>query len=44
MTTWQVYDNSVDGRPRMIAFNKGYFDTILDQETWDCFNRSADNG
>ena len=43
MTTWQVYDNS-NGRPRLIAFNNGYFDTILDHDTWDQFNRSADDG
>jgi predicted ABC-type ATPase len=43
VTTWQVYDNSGD-RPRMIAFNNSYFDTVLDHELWDRFNRSADDG
>jgi predicted ABC-type ATPase len=43
VTTWQVYDNS-NGRPRLIAFNNSYFDTILDQDVWDLFNRSADDG
>jgi predicted ABC-type ATPase len=43
VATWQVYDNS-NGRPGMIAFHNSYFDTILDQETWDAFNRSAEDG
>jgi predicted ABC-type ATPase len=42
-TTWQVYDNS-NGRPRMIAFNNSFFDTILDQDTWNAFNRSGEDG
>lgn len=40
VTTWQVYDNS-NGRPRLIAFNNSYFDSILDQDTWSLFTRSA---
>jgi predicted ABC-type ATPase len=43
VTTWQVYDNS-NGRGRLLAFNNGYFDTILDPAGWDLFNRSADDG
>jgi predicted ABC-type ATPase len=43
VTTWQVYDNS-NGRPRLIALNNSFFDTILDHETWEQFNRSADDG
>jgi predicted ABC-type ATPase len=43
VTTWQVYDNS-NGRPRLFAFNNSFFDTILDQETWERFNRSAEDG
>jgi predicted ABC-type ATPase len=43
VTTWQVYDNS-NGRPRLIAFNNSYFDTVLDPETWERFNRSAGDG
>ncbi len=41
-TTWQVYDNS-NGRPKLIAFNNNYFDTILDPDTWERFNRSAED-
>lgn len=40
--TWQVYDNS-DWDRRLIAINNSYFDTILDQDAWDAFNRSADD-
>jgi predicted ABC-type ATPase len=43
LTTWQVYDNS-NGRPRLIALNNSYFDTILDADRWDLFNRSAGHG
>jgi predicted ABC-type ATPase len=43
VTTWQVYDNS-NGHARLIAFTNGYFDTILDQDVWDVFNRSATDG
>jgi predicted ABC-type ATPase len=43
VTTWQVYDNS-NRRPRLIAFNSGYFDTILDTGRWELFNRSAGDG
>ena len=43
VTTWQVYDNSSGGRPRLIAFNDGYFDTVVDPDVWDRFNRSAEN-
>jgi predicted ABC-type ATPase len=40
VTTWQVYDNS-NGRARLIAFSNSYFDTVLDPDTWNLFNRSA---
>ena len=40
VTTWQVYDNS-NGGSRLIAFNNSFFDTVLDPETWELFNRSA---
>ncbi len=43
VTTWQVYDNSNCARC-LIAFNNSSFDTILDPETWDAFNRSAGDG
>lgn len=43
VTTWQVYDNS-NGRARLIAFNNSYFDTILDPDRWELFNRSATDG
>jgi hypothetical protein len=42
VTTWQVYDNS-NGGSRLIAFNNGYFDTVLDPDAWDAFNRSGDD-
>lgn len=43
VTTWQVYDNS-NGRPRLIAFNNGYFDTIVEPARWELFNRSVGDG
>ncbi len=43
VTTWQVYDNTHNVR-RLIAFNNSFFDTILDPDRWDQFNRSADDG
>ncbi|MCE9566892.1 MAG: Zeta toxin family protein [Planctomycetes bacterium] len=43
VTTWQVYDNS-NGGSKLFAFNNSYFDTILDQDVWERFNRSADDG
>jgi predicted ABC-type ATPase len=43
VTTWQVYDNS-NGRSRLIAFNNSFFDTVLDEPTWELFQRSADDG
>jgi predicted ABC-type ATPase len=42
VTTWQLYDNS-NGRPRLIAVNNSYFDTILDPDAWAQFTRSAGN-
>ncbi|HEY1191432.1 MAG TPA: zeta toxin family protein [Gemmata sp.] len=42
VTTWQVYDNT-DYKRRLIAFNNGFFDTVLEPETWNAFQRSADN-
>lgn len=43
VTTWQVYDNSNELR-RLIAFNNSFFDTVLDHDTWEPFNRGADDG
>ena len=43
VTTWQVFDNSRGGS-RLIAFNNGYFDTVIDDSRWELFNRSADYG
>lgn len=43
VTTWQVYDNS-HGVRHLIAFNNSFFDTVLDPETWDLFQRSAHDG
>lgn len=42
VTTWQVYDNSDNDR-RLIAFNNSFFDTVVDPDLWDAFNRSADD-
>jgi len=42
VTTWQVYDNS-NGGSRLIAFNNSFFDTVLDDEAWELFNRSGDD-
>jgi predicted ABC-type ATPase len=42
VTTWQVYDNT-HGTRRLIAFNNSFFDTVLDPNLWDAFNRSADD-
>jgi predicted ABC-type ATPase len=42
VTTWQVYDNS-NGDSRLLAFNNSYFDTFLDPDRWDLFNRSGDD-
>jgi predicted ABC-type ATPase len=43
VTTWQVYDNTRGDR-RLIAFNNSFFDTVLDPDLWDAFNRSGDDG
>ena len=43
VTTWQVYDNS-NGGSRLIAFHNGYFDTVIDDDRWDLFNRSTGDG
>jgi predicted ABC-type ATPase len=43
VTTWQVFDNSRGGS-RLIAFHNGFFDTVIDEDRWELFNRSADDG
>ena len=43
VTTWQVYDNT-EGRSVMLAFNNGHFDTVLDDDRWELFQRSATDG
>jgi predicted ABC-type ATPase len=43
VTTWQVFDNSRGGS-RLIAFHNGFFDTVIDEDRWGLFNRSADDG
>jgi predicted ABC-type ATPase len=43
VTTWQAYDNS-DGDRRLIAFNNSFFDTVLDPDAWNAFQRSARDG
>jgi len=42
VSTWQVYDNS-NRKSRLIAFNNSFFDTVLEQNRWELFNRSAIN-
>lgn len=42
VTTWQVYDNSEPER-RLIAFSTGYYETVVDPDRWDRFQRSADD-
>lgn len=42
VSTWQVYDNS-HGESRLVAFNNGYFDTVVDDSRWNLFQRSADD-
>jgi predicted ABC-type ATPase len=41
-TTWQVYENSGD-KAVLLAFNNGYFDTVLEDDDWERFLRSADD-
>jgi predicted ABC-type ATPase len=43
VTAWHVYDNTRK-RGDLIAFNNSYFDTILDDERWEFFQRSATDG
>jgi predicted ABC-type ATPase len=43
VTTWQVYDNT-SRRPQLIASNDSYFDTVVDPDRWELFNRSAGHG
>lgn len=42
VTTWQVYDNT-NRRPRLIAEHNSYDETVVDPETWDLFQRSAND-
>ena len=42
VTTWQVRDNTY-GESRLIAFNNSYFDTIVEEDRWELFQRSADD-
>jgi predicted ABC-type ATPase len=43
VTTWTVYDNS-GNRPRVLAFNNSYYETVVDDERWDMFLRGATDG
>ncbi len=43
VTTWTVYDNSVD-HPRILAFNNSDYESVADPERWDLFVRSASDG
>lgn len=40
VTTWTVYDNT-DKEPRVLALYNGYYETVVDQDRWELFNRSA---
>lgn len=42
VTTWQVRDNT-HGGSRLIAFNNSFFDTIVEEDRWELFQRSADD-
>ena len=45
VTTWHVYDNTrARDRRVLIAHNNSFFDTILDDDLWSAFQRSADDG
>ncbi|MBX9628584.1 MAG: hypothetical protein K2X82_32605 [Gemmataceae bacterium] len=43
VTTWEVYDNTGPGRPRLIAEHNSYYESIRDPDRWDLFLRSADD-
>jgi len=43
VTTWTVYDNS-GTRPRILAFNNSFYEAVADEERWDLFLRSANDG
>lgn len=34
------YDNS-DGAPRVLALHNGYYETVIDPERWELFQRNA---
>jgi hypothetical protein len=45
MTGWKVYDNSTEGRPRLIAKGKREQpEIVLDPESWSLIKGSAGNG
>ncbi len=43
VTTWTVYDNT-DRGPRVLATHNGYYETVIDQDRWELFLRSATDG
>lgn len=43
VTTWHVYDNT-HGKRRLIAHNNSFFDTVLEPDLWEAFQRSASDG
>ena len=44
VTTWEVYDNTGPGRPRLIAEHNSFYESIREPDRWDLFLRSADDG
>lgn len=42
VTTWQLRDNT-HGEARLIAFNNSFFDTVVEEDRWELFQRSADD-
>ncbi|HEV3005617.1 MAG TPA: zeta toxin family protein [Pirellulales bacterium] len=45
VTGWNVYDNSAEGRPRLVAKGKrGRPEVVFDPELWSTIRRRADDG
>jgi len=44
-TGWKIYDNSIEGQPRLVAKGKrGQPEIVLDPQGWSMLRRSAKNG
>lgn len=42
-TTWEVYDNTHGGPPRLIAEHNSYYESIREPDRWTLLLRSADD-